>query len=85
MKGLGALIGLKIVCCGGLLLVASGTLAAAQLGLGAAAVVALAGAGWLVQRTVRCARESGGRRLGEAELGPESIEHRLVGRSAVRA
>lgn len=48
-KGLGALVGLKIVCCGGLLLVASGAVAATQLAWGAALLLTAVGASLLIR------------------------------------
>ncbi len=53
MRGLGALIGLKLVCCGGPLLamaVASGALVLADVAVGVAAFLAVAAVGVLVVR-----------------------------------
>ncbi len=53
MKGLGALIGLKLVCCGGPLLamaVASGAVAVVDVAAGVLAFLAAAGVGVLVVR-----------------------------------
>lgn len=59
MKGLGALIGLKLVCCGGPILamaVASGAVAVVDVAAGVLAFLAAAGVGVLVVRGRRTAR-----------------------------
>ncbi len=63
MKGLGALVGLKLVCCGGPLLamaVASGALALVDVAVGALALLAVAAVGLLVvrRRGAACATPS---------------------------
>lgn len=59
VKGLGALVGLKVVCCGGLLLVVSGAVAATQLAWGVALLSAAAGAAIFIRHRCRCARSAG--------------------------
>lgn len=67
-KAVGAVVGLKIVCCGGLLLVASGAVAASQLAWTAALLLAAAGVVLFVGQRLRCGRRRC-REAGVAESG----------------
>lgn len=84
-RGLGALVGLKIVCCGGLLLVVSGAVAATQLAWGAGLLLGAAGVALFVRHRRLCMRR-GGCEVGAAHTvssqAPATAPARPMGGSA---
>jgi len=89
-KGLGALLGVKIACCGTILLIASGTLAATQVASGAALLLVVAASIALVVRDRRSCAHSARRRpavdqLDVATASAGSSRLRRPDRSSVHA